>query len=175
MEIAVTKRGSTIRKARVRALAAAQGQSYQQAARALRRDSAKVMKERTDAEKAAWRAWPLAPEILKDRRDYYLWQMLGSDLPEMVKVCLFGLSSRVGTTRLFDPSGVRCTMDELASDTGLDIEAACLAVHVAEANGWCAEGLGPARPVCWRAPATSPPAVPEPALRPHPAAVGVPP
>jgi hypothetical protein len=62
--------------------------------------------------------------------------MLAADLPDTVKVCLYVLSARLGTGRLTDPRAVRCAMTELGAAAGLDIEAACLSVHLAEAHGW---------------------------------------
>jgi hypothetical protein len=59
-----------------------------------------------------------------------------ADLPDMVKVCLYVLTSRLGTGRLIDTRAVRCSLQELATETGLDVQAASLCLYLAQAHGW---------------------------------------
>ncbi|WP_228183890.1 hypothetical protein [Streptomyces anulatus] len=78
-------------------------------------------------------------EDLAEERENYLAQMLTADLPETVKVCLYALSGRLGTATLTDTRGVKCSKVELAAETGLDVEATCLSLYLAEAHGWVTE------------------------------------
>ncbi|MEU6621941.1 hypothetical protein ABZ926_14370 [Streptomyces litmocidini] len=123
----MTKNGSNARKAKIRNSAARNGKTYRQAARDID-DRAEI--------KAAIRAMAHSPEALADERDSYLSEMLTADLPETVKVCLYVLADRLGTGTYTDTRGVRCTTSELAAETGLDVEATCLSLYLAQAHGW---------------------------------------
>ncbi|MEU5689916.1 hypothetical protein [Streptomyces venezuelae] len=125
----MTKNGSNSRKARVRDRATRSGKTYQQAARAI--DDGQAEKELIRQ-----RLERFDPEDLADRRECYLLDVAEADLPDSSKVCLYALSERFGTGRLMDPMGVRCTMTELAGLTGLEIEATCLSVALAQSHGW---------------------------------------
>ncbi|MFI1808408.1 hypothetical protein ACH415_32880 [Streptomyces californicus] len=123
----MTKNGSNARKAKIRDSAARSGKTYRQAARDID-DRAEI--------KAALRNALHSPEDLAEERENYLAQMLTADLPETVKVCLYALSGRLGTATLTDTRGVKCSKVELAAETGLDVEATCLSLYLAEAHGW---------------------------------------
>lgn len=125
----MTKNGSNSRKARVRDRATRSGKTYQQAARAIDDGQAEkeLMRQRIER---------YDPDDLVDRRECYLLDVADADLPESVKACLYALTERLGTGRLIDPMGVRCTKTDLAAMTGLYVEAACLSVYLAEAQGW---------------------------------------
>lgn len=126
----MTKSGSNAHKARIRAHAAATGQTYRQAARSVEADD-----ERTQMI-ARMRAVAHAPDELVDIREVYVTEVLRSDLPEMVKTCLYALADRVGTGRMIDPYVARCTMSELAEATGIQIDSVCVCVHIAEGLRW---------------------------------------
>ncbi|MDX5564398.1 hypothetical protein PYK79_15205 [Streptomyces sp. ID05-04B] len=129
----MTKNGSNARKARIRAQADKGSTTYRQAARDL------------DDDRAAWiaasRAICHSPDNLRDERDVYLMSLAedGSALPEMVKVCIYALTGRLGTGTLIDPRGVTCSVAELAEVTGLTTSAAENSLNVAEAHGWIAK------------------------------------
>ncbi|MFH9605596.1 hypothetical protein ACH4MK_33490 [Streptomyces rochei] len=126
----MTKNGSNARKARIRNSAARSGKTYRQAARDID-DRAEI--------KAALRAMAHSPEALAEERECYLAEMLTADLPDTVKVCLYALTDRLGTGTYTDPRGVRCTKSELAAEVGLDVEATCLSLYLAQAHGWVTE------------------------------------
>ncbi|MFJ5212848.1 hypothetical protein [Streptomyces nigra] len=129
----MTKKGSNARKARIRAQADKAGTTYRQAAQTL------------SNERVAWmetaRAIFHSPEELRDTQEIYLIDLSekGARLPELVKVCLYALTLRLGTGTLIDPRGVTCTVTELAAATGLSTAAVENALYVAEAHGWIRE------------------------------------
>jgi len=133
LEKPVTKNGSNTHKARIRAHAAKAGTTYRQAARTLGDNH------------AAWRETARAvfhsPEELRDTQEIYLLDLSekGAHLPELVKVCLYALTLRLGTGTLIDPRGVTCTVTELAAATGLTEATVEHALYVAEAHGWIRE------------------------------------
>ncbi|WNI20230.1 hypothetical protein [Actinacidiphila sp. ITFR-21] len=131
----MTKNGSNGGKTRVRTRAARMGLTYRQSARASAQ-AAKTTEDLRTQRVERWRAAARESGELADIRDYYLGEMLQADLPDSVMVCLYVLTDYLGTAAHIDPQAVRCTMSELAEATGLDIEAACLSVYLAEAHGW---------------------------------------
>ncbi|MGW4438010.1 hypothetical protein ACWELO_19985 [Streptomyces sp. NPDC004596] len=126
----MTKNGSNARKARIRAQADKASTTYRQAARQLSDERARWMETA--------RAIFHSPEELRDTQEIYLIDLSekGDHLPELVKVCLYALTLRLGTGRLIDPRGVTCTVTELAAATGLSLAAVENGLYVAEAHGW---------------------------------------
>lgn len=124
----MTKNGSSAHKARVRVHAARTGQTYREAAR--------VTEDERTQRIERWRDGARSSGEFAAERERYLGYLFDSDLPDLVKVCLYVLTDCLGTGHCIDSQVVRCTMGELAEATGLDIEAACTSVYLAEAHGW---------------------------------------
>jgi hypothetical protein len=133
LEKRMTKNGSNARKARIRAQADKASTTYRQAAREVSDERARWM----DAARAIFHS----PEELRDTQEIYLIDLSekGEYLPELVKVCLYALTLRLGTGSLIDPRGVTCTVTELAAATGLSSAAVENGLYVAEAHGWIRE------------------------------------
>lgn len=126
----MTKNGSNAHKARIRAHAAATGQTYRQAARSIEADDGRAQMI------ARMRAAAHAPDELVDIREVYVMEVFRSDLPDMVKTCLYALADRFGTGRMIDPYVAHCTMPELAEATGIQVDTVCVCVHLAEGLRW---------------------------------------
>jgi|SRR5882757_2443025 len=126
----MTKNGSNVHKARIRAHAAATGQTYRQAARSIETDDERAQRI------ARLRAVFHAPEELVDIREVYLMTVFRSDLPDLVKACLYVLADHLGTGRWIDPYVARCSKTELAEATGLDHNTVGYCIGIAEGLRW---------------------------------------
>jgi hypothetical protein len=126
----MTKNGSNAHKARIRAHAAATGKTYRQAARSIETEEERTRRI------ARLRAVHHAPEELVEIREYFLWRVFRSDLPEMVKACLYVLADHVGTGRYIDPYVAHYSKRELAGATGLNTNTVDYCVGIAEGLRW---------------------------------------
>ncbi|MEW2515767.1 hypothetical protein [Streptomyces sp. NPDC046870] len=131
----MTKNGSNVRKARIRAQASKAGISHRQAAREV--DAKRAQEEAAHAaQKAGLRAFIHNPEDLAEERTRYLSHMLAAELPDMVVVCLFVLADRLGTGKYTDTQGISFTVPELANLTGMSLSAVEDSLNLARAHGW---------------------------------------